>query len=158
MTDFLIVFCAKYLLFIMAIALAAYWLRSPRINRLEFAAAAAAALALAYAFARLAGLFFSHEQPFAALGFEPLVPHEVDNSFPSDHAALAGALATIAGLYNRGLGMLLWVLAVAVASGRVLAGLHYPVDVIAGLGIGGLSAAAAYWCVHLYFSTRSHTR
>ncbi|HEY4502111.1 MAG TPA: phosphatase PAP2 family protein [Candidatus Paceibacterota bacterium] len=157
MADFIIIFCAKYLLYISALALGVYWLRSPRINRLEFAAAAAAALALAYALARLAGLFFSHYQPFATQGFDPLIPHAVDNSFPSDHAALAGALAGVASLYNRGLGVLLWILAVAVAAGRMLAGLHYPVDVIVGLVLGGIAAAAAYWSIHLYFSTRSHT-
>lgn len=157
MPDFLIIFCAKYLLYIIAIALAVYWLRSPRVERLEFAATVAAALVLAYGVARLAGLFFSHIQPFAAVGFEPLIPHEVDNSFPSDHTTLAAALAAIAGLYNRGFGVLLWVLAVCVAAGRMLAGLHYPVDVIAGILIGGLAAVVASYCVHLYFSARSHT-
>ncbi len=157
MADFLIIFCAKYLLYIMVLALGVYWLRSPRVDRLQFAATVAAALALAYGVVRVAGLFFSHYQPFAMQGFDPLIPHEVDNSFPSDHAALAGALAAIAGLYNRGFGMLMWVLAIAVAAGRMLAGLHYPVDVVTGLMLGGLAAAAAYWCVHLYFSARSHT-
>jgi undecaprenyl-diphosphatase len=157
MTDFLIVFCGKYLLYLIALALFVYWLRSPRVNRLQFTVAAAAALALAYALARIAGLFFSHYQPFALQGFDPLLPHEVDNSFPSDHAALGGAMAGIAGLYNRGLGLLLWVLAVAVAGGRMLAGLHYPADVAVGLVLGGISAAIAYWSVHFYFSARSHT-
>jgi undecaprenyl-diphosphatase len=157
MVDFLIIFCAKYLLYICALALVVYGLRSPRVNRLEFAATVAVALALAYGAARIAGLFFSHIQPFAAEGFAPLIAHEVDNSFPSDHSALAGALAGVASVYNRGLGILLWILAAAVAAGRMLAGLHYPVDVIAGLLVGGVSAAAAFYAIHLYFSARSHT-
>jgi undecaprenyl-diphosphatase len=155
--DTIIIFCAKYLLFIIAIAVAAYWLLSPRAGKVEFALVVAVALPLAYALARLAGLFFSHEQPFSALHYEPLIPHAVDNSFPSDHSALAGALAGVASLYNRALGVLMWILAVAVAVGRVLSGLHYPVDAVAGLVLGGLCAAAAYWCVHLYFSGRLHT-
>jgi undecaprenyl-diphosphatase len=155
--DTVIIFCAKYLLFAIAIALCAYWLLSPRANRTELALAAVAALALTYAMARLAGLFFHHQQPFAQFDYAPLIPHAVDNSFPSDHSAIAGAMAGIASLYNRGLGILLWVLAVAVAAGRVLSGLHYPVDAVTGLVLGGLSAAAAYWCVHLYFSARTHT-
>jgi undecaprenyl-diphosphatase len=155
--DTLIVFCAKYLLFVMAIALAGYWALSPRANRAELALSAIAALALAYGLARLAGLFFSHAQPFSVYGYEPLIPHAVDNSFPSDHSAAAGVLAGVASLYNRGLGILMWVLALAVAAGRVLSGLHYPVDGVAGLVLGGLAATAAYWCVHLYFSARSHT-
>ncbi len=155
--DMIIVLCAKYLLYVMVIAVAAYWFLSPRVNKTELALAAIVALPLAYALARLAGMFVSHQQPFAAQDFAPLILHEVDNSFPSDHSAIAGALAGIASLYNRSLGIMLWVLAVAVAAGRVLSGLHYPMDAVAGLMLGGLSAALAYWCVHLYFSARSHT-
>jgi undecaprenyl-diphosphatase len=155
--DFILIFCAKYLLYVIAIAVAAYWLLSPRAGKIELALTAIAALPLAYAVARLAGLFFSHPQPFSVFHYEPLIPHEVDNSFPSDHSAIAGALAGVASLYNRALGVLLWILAVAVAAGRVLSGLHYPVDAVTGLVLGGLSAAIAYWCVHLYFSARPHT-
>ncbi len=156
--DMLIILCAKYLLYVMAIALGAYWLLSPRTAKTELALVALVALPLAYALARLAGMVFSHQQPFATFNYAPLIPHEVDNSFPSDHSAAAGALAGIASLYNRALGLLLWVLAVGVAVGRVLSGLHYPMDGVAGLVLGGLAAAFAYWGVHLYFSTRTHTK
>ena len=155
--DTLIIFCAKYMLFVMAIAMAAYWLLSPRANKIELALAALLALPLAYGLSRLAGMLFSHAQPFSVYGYEPLIPHEVDNSFPSDHSAAAGVLAGLASLYNRGLGILMWVLAVAVGAGRVLSGLHYPVDAVVGLVLGGFCAAFAYYCVHTYFSTRGHT-
>lgn len=155
--DPLIVFCAKYLLFAIALALGVYWLMSPRARKIELALTALVALPLAYALSRLAGLLLSHPQPFFVEGYEPLIAHEVDNSFPSDHSAAAGALAGLAGFYNRILGVLLWILAVAVAAGRMLAGLHYPVDVVAGLMLGGLCALASVWAVHLYFSARQHT-
>jgi len=148
MADTLIILCAKYLLYISILALAVYWALSPRAVKIELALVALVALPLAYGLARLAGLFFSHPQPFSVYGYEPLIAHEVDNSFPSDHSAAAGALAAAAGFYNRYLGILLWVLAVAVGAGRMLAGLHYPVDVVAGLVFGGLSAAVAYSAVH----------
>jgi undecaprenyl-diphosphatase len=157
MPDFLIIFFGKYLLYIMALALLAYWALAPRANKLELALTAIAALPLAYALARLAGLFFSHEQPFAQYHYAPLIPHAVDNSFPSDHSAAAGALAGAGSLYNKYLGILLWVLALCVAAGRVLSGLHYPVDAVVGLVLGGLGAAGAYSLVHSYFSARSHT-
>ncbi|HEV7449623.1 MAG TPA: phosphatase PAP2 family protein [Candidatus Paceibacterota bacterium] len=155
--DFIIIFCGKYLLYIMALALATYWFLSPRAAKVELAAAAVAALALAYGLARVAGLFMQHDQPFAVFGYTPLIPHAIDNSFPSDHSALAGALAGVASLYNKALGILMWVLAVGVAAGRVLSGLHYPVDAVVGLIVGGISAALAYYFVHLYFSARAHT-
>ncbi len=156
--DTLIIFCGKYLLYGMALAAAAYWLLSPRAKKLELALTAVIALPLAYALARLAGMFMSHTQPFSAYHYEPLIPHEVNNSFPSDHSAAAGTLAGITSLFNRALGLMMWILATAVAAGRVLSGLHYPVDAVAGLILGGLCAMLAYWGVHLYFSTRTHTK
>jgi undecaprenyl-diphosphatase len=157
MPDFLIIVFAKYLIYVMALALAAYWLLTPRSSKVELALVTLAALPLAFALARIAGLFYSHNQPFATLHFAPLIPHAVDNAFPSDHSALAGALAGVASLYNRALGILMWVLAIAVAVGRVLAGLHYPVDATAGLVLGGLAAAIAFYCIHRYFSAGAHT-
>jgi undecaprenyl-diphosphatase len=157
MPDQLIIFCAKYLIFFMALAMAVYWALSPRANKTELALVGLVALPLAYGLARVLGMLYGHQQPFAEQGFEPLVPHSVDNSFPSDHSAAAGVLAGVASLYNRSLGVLLWVLAVGVAAGRMLAGLHYPLDVIVGLVLGGVCAAVAYWGVHFYFSARLHT-
>lgn len=157
MSDFLIVFGAEYFVYLAALGLGAYWFYSRYTNARELAIVTLLVLPVAWALARLAGMLISHEQPFAAGGFEPLLPHEVDNSFPSDHAALVGALAGVATLYNRALGILLWMLALGTGVARILAGLHYPQDVVAGLLIGLISAVAVYWCVHLYFSTRSHT-
>lgn len=155
--DTLIVICAKYLVFVMLLGVAVYWLRAPRATKLEMALAALVALPLAYAMARLAGLFFSHPQPFSVYDYEPLIPHEVDNSFPSDHSAVAGVLAGLMSLYHRILGVALWVLALCVAAGRMLAGLHYPADVVVGLVLGGLCAALGFFAVHSYFSARTHT-
>jgi membrane-associated phospholipid phosphatase len=95
------------------------------------------------------GLFYFHEQPFAVYGFEPLWPHAVDNSFPSDHVALGGALATAVLFLNRPLGLFLWLLVLAIGLLRVIAGLHYPVDIVggavAGILAGILSYAVACW-------------
>ena len=157
MHDFLIVFCGKYLIYIAALALAAYWLLTPRPIKIELALTALIALPLAYALARVAGQFFSHQQPFATEGFAPLIPHAVDNAFPSDHATAMAVLSEIGFAYNRWLGAVLALLAIAVGFARVLAGLHYPIDIVAGYAIGIASAALAYYLVHLYFRARPHT-
>ncbi|MDB5225743.1 MAG: bcrC [Candidatus Adlerbacteria bacterium] len=157
MYEILVIFCAQYLPAAALLACAAYWLWAPRAVKVELALAALVALPLAYAVARLAGLFFSHEQPFAAYGYEPLVPHEVDNSFPSDHAAALGALAALAFFFNRWLSAFLLLCAALVGLARVLIGFHYPLDVVAGLLLGVASAAVAYAAVHSYFSARPHT-
>ena len=99
---------------------------------------------LAYLLARLMGLFYSHEQPFAVYGFEPLIPHAIDNSFPSDHVALGGAIATSVLFLHRRLGLLVWLLVVSVGLLRVVAGLHYPLDIVGGVCAGILAGMAAY--------------
>ena len=61
-------------------------------------------------------------------------------SFPSGHSASAAAFAVGVGLEQPLVGAPLAVLAAGVAYGRVHTGVHYPGDVLAGLGIG-LAAA-----------------
>lgn len=70
-----------------------------------------------------------------------LVSHAADPGFPSDHATMAGAVA-VGVLLTRprwGAGALL--LAVLLCVDRVYVGVHYPLDVLAGLVLGGVVAA-----------------
>lgn len=138
----LIVFCAKYLIYIIALGATAAVLVSPHRQRL--ALAAVIALPAAYALARLAGFFFSHPQPFVAEHFEPLVAHVVDNSFPSDHTAIAGVFASVAFLADKRAGLVLWALTLLVGFARVAAGLHYTVDIAASVAIALLAVWAVY--------------
>ncbi len=136
----LIVFGAKYLIYAIAVgALAATLWRPERRVRLFWTLVIA--LSLGYALARLVGLLYSHPQPFAAEGFTPLVPHTVDNAFPSDHTVIGGVFASVATLADWRTGALLWVLALVVGTSRVAAGLHYPVDIIAAVPL----AIIAVW-------------
>jgi len=63
-----------------------------------------------------------------------------DPSFPSDHASAAFAVGFALLFVSRrwGIGMVL--LATAIAVSRVAIGLHYPGDVLAGVGVGLLAA------------------
>lgn len=60
------------------------------------------------------------------------------DSFPSGHAALSAALATIGYIYNKRFGVVLYICALLVGVSRIVAGVHFPFDIIAGyvLGIG----------------------
>ncbi len=145
----LIVFCAKYLVYIVALGAVAALLVSP--HRQKLALIAVVALPLGYALARIAGMLYSHPQPFATGGFEPLVPHVVDNAFPSDHTLFAGVFASVAWLTERRVGVALWVLALAVGVGRVVAGLHAPLDIGASVLLALVAIAAASMLVSYFF-------
>lgn len=71
-----------------------------------------------------------------------LVHRSVDASFPSDHATMAGAVAVGLLPLDRRLGLVASVAAVLMAFARVYVGAHFPVDVLAGLVVGGVVAAA----------------
>jgi undecaprenyl-diphosphatase len=66
----------------------------------------------------------------------------LDPSFPSDHAAAAFAIAVAVLLVSRRLGVAFLALAALISASRVVEGLHYPTDVMAGAAVGTLSALA----------------
>ena len=77
----------------------------------------------------------------AAARHERLSEGEIDgndfNSFPSDHAALFLTLAFGVFLASRGAGLIALAWALLCASGsRVITGLHWPLDIVAGGAIG----------------------
>lgn|GEM_PF-2843808 len=77
-----------------------------------------------------------HERPFA--------PHAADASFPSDHTTAAFAIATAILLRNRLWGALTLVAAAALGISRVVIGVHYPLDVLAGAALGSTVAVVLY--------------
>ncbi|MSR70691.1 phosphatase PAP2 family protein [Candidatus Kaiserbacteria bacterium] len=143
----LIILAAKYLIFIIALGAAAAVGVAVRGGRRELLWVLGVALPLGYALARLAGLFFAHQQPFALEGFTPLIPHDVDNAFPSDHTVIAGVFASVAFLADKRVGIALWVLTLLVGAARVSAGLHYPIDILAAALLALLATLAAWGVV-----------
>lgn len=85
----------------------------------------------------LIAYFYWRARPFTVLGFDALISKSpLDKSFPSDHAVVAWAAATVAFLYNKTSGYLVITAAILIGLGRVLAGVHYVSDVLVGGGIG----------------------
>jgi undecaprenyl-diphosphatase len=63
-----------------------------------------------------------------------------DPSFPSDHAAAAFAIAFAVLALSRRAGIVFLAAATLIALSRVVLGLHYPSDVLAGMRVGWGSA------------------
>ena len=78
-----------------------------------------------------------------------------DPSFPSDHAAVAFAIAfAILAFSARAAALCSFAAATLIALSRIALGLHYPSDVLAGLGVGWAAAllvthAGRPWIVRL---------
>jgi undecaprenyl-diphosphatase len=101
--------------------------------------------ALAYGFSTIIGNLKFRMRPFDALELNPIINVEYpEKSFPSDHASIAFALAFMVFLYNKKYGTILLVIAFLIAIGRILAGVHYFYDIIAGALVGIISAYIFY--------------
>jgi undecaprenyl-diphosphatase len=68
-------------------------------------------------------------------------------SFPSGHTLHAVSFAIIAISYYPSLALLLVPVAVLIAGSRLVLGLHYPTDVLAGAAIGAVLACVSLWLV-----------
>jgi undecaprenyl-diphosphatase len=73
---------------------------------------------------------------------ETLVGLPVTHSFPSGHATVSFACATVLALAVPRLAVPLYTLAVLISFSRVYVGVHYPFDVLAGAALGVAIAIA----------------
>ncbi len=94
-------------------------------------------------------------RPFAHLaGVKMLQPrHPLDPSYPSGDALRAWFLASMLAYFlGAGWGILVGALALLVCLGRIALGVHHPLDVLSGSGLGLLSAwfALALWSGNLF--------
>lgn len=137
-------FCAQYLIFAIFAVLAVLGLASLRRRAVRPVGLAGATLVAALAVNLLGARLHPELRPFQTQRVHQLIAHPGGQSFPSDHAtaAFAVALAVLVFLSRRW-GVVLVVAATLVAFSRVYAGLHYPGDVLGGAAAGLLGLAVA---------------
>ncbi|MEV4757093.1 phosphatase PAP2 family protein [Micromonospora sp. NPDC049559] len=102
--------------------------------------------AVAYATSEGLKALVDEERPCRALGAVHTIatcPPVGDWSFPSNHSTIGGALAVGLALTVRRLAPVVLPLGVLAALLRVVAGVHYPHDITAGLALGGTVTAAS---------------
>jgi membrane-associated phospholipid phosphatase len=95
-------------------------------------------LGLNYAIKRV----IRRERPRARAGRAPLIRAPASPSFPSSHAAMAGAGALALSAYAPVASPLFATLAVLMAASRVHLAVHHVSDVVAGLAVGACTGAA----------------
>ena len=90
--------------------------------------------------------FYHRPRPFLDLPIHQLLTSD-KWSFPSGHAAFFFAMATAVYLYNRKWGIGFFVAAALIAISRVVAGIHYPSDILGGALVGAAVAYAVFYLV-----------
>ena len=110
-------------------------------------------LLIVFLLARISGLFYTHLQPYVEQGFSPIIYHAPDNAFPADHATLSSALGFGLFLVSKETGLIALIMVLGICVGRVLGGVHYPIDVLAGIVLG---IVAAYLARRIIYFIRSY--
>ena len=134
----------------LALALVALWFIEPdRIARQRhqigvFVALTAMGLA-SLSVSSLNALYF-RPRPFETLDVTLLFYRPTDSSFPSNAVAAVFGIAAVVWCVNRALGTALLIAAGLYGLARVYAGVHYPLDVVAGALIG---IVASYLAIKL---------
>lgn len=154
--DWIIIFCAEYLGYIMIGIFAVLllvkqeWIR----RRKEILLTSALAVIISRGiFTEIIRALYHNDRPFVQGTIKPLFEHAATASFPSGHAATFFALGFIVYHYDRWWGSMFVFAAVLVSLGRVIAGVHYPLDIVGGAVVSLLAAWLALGLAKRFFKT-----
>ena len=129
----LLLFCAKYLVFVAAVVAGAYWLTLPTKLKIRTVIYAVIIAVTAGILAKLGAILFYDPRPFVSGNVTPLYTHGADNGFPSDHTLLAGFIAATILSVSRKWAVLLFAFALAIGLARVFGHIHHLIDIIGSL-------------------------
>jgi undecaprenyl-diphosphatase len=140
----LIIVAAQYLYLIILLIAGGVFVVSSRQIKQQLIVLGTIVLPACFILAKLLGSVIISPRPFIVEHITPLVHGSMDNGFPSDHMLLSMSVAAVIFAYNRKIGSLLFVLAVCVGIGRVLAKVHHPIDILGSIGIAVVVTVVAY--------------
>lgn len=89
--------------------------------------------------------FFYFPRPFELFNMDPIIPHALKSGMPSGHMAFLIPIALTFICVRKKQGLIALSLVIAVGAARVMAGVHWVTDIIAGIlvGVAGFLIAKA---------------
>lgn len=151
--DWFVIFCAQYLpyLIIVSAFLYIFFHRSWQRGSGEVLVIFTCAL-LAYVIASTIKHVYLYDRPF--IFFTDIVPlissDSPHGSFPSGHATFFMALAIAFMYYHPKLGKLYLLGALLIGLSRIIAGVHWPLDIVAGYLLGGAVAFSVHGVINKF--------
>ncbi len=151
-TDFVIVFFAKYLAYILIVVFLFLVYRS--INNLRdklimLSIVGLSSLVARFGITELIRFFYHRPRPFITYHVQQLLT-ETSYSFPSGHSTCFFAFSYAIYLYNKKWGRLFFCATILMTISRVIAGVHYPSDIIAGAIIGVIVAQLSFFNLRVW--------
>ncbi len=87
----------------------------------------------------------NRKRPFENIGFEPIIMHSKGKSCPSRHASSSVIITFAVYFISPFLGIITGIISVFVCFSRILTGVHYISDVIAGISISIFIGTATFF-------------
>lgn len=138
----LITFLASFLIWLLFAGLFVLWIIDGRIKK-EQVLHAIYSSTIAWFIAFIIKTLFPTSRPFAQNGDEiKTITVPFDGAFPSQHTAIAFAVAVTIFMHDKKYGWLYLVSALLIGWARVMANVHYPADIFGGALLGTLVAVA----------------
>lgn len=140
MEDITVEFFATFFIWLLYMGLIVLWFIDGRIKKEQVIHALLASL-VAWLITLLVKHFFPTIRPFVRNGGEvDVLIRPTSAAFPSTHAALAFSLAVTIFMHDKKVGWFYLIGALLIGMARVLANVHYPIDIFGGALIGTLVA------------------
>ncbi len=140
MEDLIVEFFATFFIWFLFSGLLLLWFIDGKIKREQVIHALFACL-FAFLAAVLIKHFFPTVRPFVLNGRETDVfIRPTDGAFPSEHTVIAFALAVTVFMHDRAVGWWFLVSALIIGVARVIANVHYPIDIVGGAFLGTIVA------------------
>ena len=147
--DGIIVFFASYLAYILVALFLAlvFFSHYPRQEKLQILLVTLISTVIArLGITELTRFFYHRPRPFLDLPVHQLLT-DSSWSFPSGHATFFFAMATAVYLHNKKWGFIFFITTILITISRVIAGVHYPSDIVGGAIIGIAVAYAIFYFV-----------
>lgn len=141
--DAIIIFFAKYAVFLIVLAAGVYWLTLPKKQKVQMLVFGLILGLVAFILTRIGSALYYDSRPFVDMNIQPIIPHADNNGFPSDHAALAFVAAAATFYMNKKLGIALFVLAALVGLARVLGYIHSVTDILGSIAFVAVAYVVA---------------
>ena len=144
--DAIIIFLASYLRYFLAagfLLLLYFSAYPPRRKFHIFWVTAISTVVARFVVTEIIRFFYHRPRPFLTYQLYPLISKN-EWSFPSGHSAFFFAMATTIYLYDKKWGTWFFIAALIMSIGRIVAGAHYPSDILGGMIVGVLTAYAIF--------------
>ncbi len=116
-----------------------YWEKSDKDIRQKTVLLGVLGIALGNSIVKVTAVFIQRTRPFEVLDTDLLFYRPTDPSFPSNAVVVAFVLATAIFLADKKIGLVALILSVFYGFSRIFVGVHFPLDVIGGAGVGVIS-------------------